>query len=159
MKKIKRISVLLIAAFCMLFAGCSNRFAKEEYADTSIIAENDRYAETGWKKESFYNGFHVTAKKFDGRETLLTNTNPDDAFEITATTALRLSDGTAKLVLIDGGGNVSTVAECSADESPQIIETQVTIPNGNCVFKLVGHGCKNVEMQMTLDYDTAGVKQ
>lgn len=155
----KKISVLLIAAFCVLFAGCNNKFAEDEYTNTSLIAANDRYAETGWVKESFYNGFHVTAKKFDGRETLLTNTNPDDAFEITATTSFSLSDGTAKLVLIDSGGNVSTVAECSAENSAKLIETRITIPNGDCLFKLVGHGCKNVEMQMTLDYDTAGVKQ
>lgn len=155
----KKIWVLLIAALCIIFAGCSNKFAEDEYGNNSIIAENDRYAETGWKKDSFYNGFHVTAKSFEGRETLLTNTNPDNAFEITATTAFSLSGGTAKLVLIDSGGNVSAVAECSADESPQLIETRVTIPNGDCVFKLVGYGCKNVEMQMTLDNDTASVKQ
>lgn len=155
----KKISVLLTAAFCVLFAGCNNRFAEEEYTVTSIIAANDRYAETGWNSESFYNGFHVKAKSFDGRETLLTNTNPDNAFEITATTSFSLSGGTAKIVLIDNGGNVSTVAECSVENSAQLIETQVTIPEGNCVFKLVGYGCKNVDIQMTLDYDTAGVKQ
>lgn len=139
MRKIKKTALLLTAALCVLLAGCNNSFAKEEYADTSIIAANDRYAETGWVSESFYNGFQVTAKSFDGRETLLTNTNPGTAFEITATTAFRLSGGTAKLVLIDGE-NVSTVAECSAENSAQLIETRITIPNGDCVFKLVGHG-------------------
>ena len=155
----KKFALILIAAMCLMLAGCgSNEFAKEEYDQASKIAADNRYAETGWVSESFYNGFHVTAKSFDGRETLLTNTNPGAAFEITATTAFRLSGGTAKLVLIDGE-NVSTVAECSAENSAQLIETRITIPNGDCVFKLVGHGCKDVEVQMMLDYDNTSVVQ
>lgn len=144
----------MTAAFCVFFTGCSNRFAEEQYSDVSAIAAGDRYAETGFTKTTTYNEIRVKAKSFDGRETLLTNTNSNSAFEITAVTSFSLSGGTAKLVLIDDDGNVSTVAECSADNSAQLIETRITIPNGEGVFKLVGHGCKDVDMLMTLDYDT-----
>lgn len=155
----KKLLILAIAALCILLAGCNNSFAKEEYENTSKIAATDRYAETGSVKESFYNGFHFKAKSFDGRETLLTNTNPEGAFEITATIALSLSEGTAKLVMIDGEGNVSTLAECTAESGAQLVEKRITIPSGECVFKLVGHGCKEVEMQMTLDYEKASVSR
>lgn len=154
----KKIFIIMTAAFCVFFTGCSNRFAEEQYSDVSAIAAEDRYAETGFTKTTTYNEIHVKAKSFNGRETLMTNTNPNEAFDITAVTSFSLSEGTAKLVLIDDG-NVSTVAECSAENSAQLIETRITIPKGEGVFKLVGHGCKNVDVLMTLDYDSTGVKQ
>lgn len=151
----KRIAVLLIAALCLTFTGCSSAFAREEYVLDTEIAANDRTAWTDYQSSVVsHNQYHIQAKRFDGRSTFLTYTTGED-MEITAIVPISLSKGQVKIVLIDSKGKVSTVAELSAEKSAQLLETRITVTKGDNKFKLVGYDCRNVDILMTLDNDSA----
>lgn len=151
----KKTCALLIAAVCLTFTGCSNSFAREEYYSAEKITENDRYAENSVNVRVLsYDQYHIQAKRFDGRSTFLTYTSVGD-MEITAIVPMSLSKGQVKIVLVDSNGKVSTVAELSAENSAQLLETRITVTKGDNKFKLVGYGCRNVDILMTLDNDSA----
>ena len=156
----KKIAVLLCLLLCLMLTGCNNSFAEEEYELTSMIASDDRYAETDLNFSVLsWNEYQISAKRFDGRETLLTMP-VETGFDITVIVSFsRFSAGKAKLVLVDGNGNVSTIAECSAEDSAMLMETRISLTKGDNKFKLVGYGCKKLNVLMTLDYDTVVVKQ
>lgn len=148
----KKLALILTAAMCLTLAGCgNNEFAKEEYEQTSVIAADDRYAETGYNLTTTNNGFSVKAKKFDGRDTLWTFTE-ETGRNAALMMSFCLSKGTAKLVLIDDNGVVSTIAEATGEED-MMKGMKIYINKGENRFKLVGYDCKNVEIGLSLNYD------
>lgn len=147
----KKFALVLIAAMCLTLAGCGNEFAKEEYEQASMIAADDRYAETGFDLTTTDNGFKVKAKKFDGRDTLWTITE-ETGCDVAAQVWFSLSEGKAKLVLVDDNGDVFTVAEATGKED-MLKKTMIYINKGENRFKLVGYDCKNVEIGLSLNYD------
>ena len=148
----KKVALILIAAMCLMFAGCGNEFAKEEYDQASMISADDRYAETGFDLTTTNNGFNVKAKKFDGRDTLWIFTE-ETGRNAAVTVTFSLSKGKAKLVLIDDNGDVFTVAEATGEED-MLKGTMIYLNKGENRFKLVGYDCKNVEIELVLTYDT-----
>lgn len=151
----KKLAIMLITVVCLTFTGCSTAFSSEEYGLDAEIAANDRTAWSNYQaKVVAYNAMQVNAKSFNGHETLVT-TQTDHDYEVTAIVSLSLSKGKFKLVNVDSNGNVSTVAELSAGNGPLLTETRIIRTKGDNKLKLVGYDCKNVQMQVTVDYDSA----
>lgn len=151
----RKLMVLLIAVLCLTFTGCSNAFASEEYNSTGKIAENDRYAALGFNQTgNSHNSVTWHASSFDGRVTVWTVDSSID-YEHAVTVPLSVSKGQAKLVLVDSNGNVTTVAECSENDKSVVVETAIPLTKGENKFKLVGYGCKDADVQITLN-DSAG---
>lgn len=74
----KKYGILLAMVLCLFMTGCSNGFAEKEYDSIEKIANNeDRYA----KENSVFNpidgGYSLVVSKFDGRQTLWTDTSTD----------------------------------------------------------------------------------
>lgn len=146
--------VLLIAVLCLTLTGCSNAFAREEYNSTGKIAENDRYAALGFNQTgNSHNSVTWHASSFDGRVTVWTVDSSID-YEHAVTVTLSVSKGQAKLVLVDGYGDVTTVAECGEDDEPVYVDAVVPLTWGENKFKLVGYGCKDADVQITLNNDS-----
>ena len=88
-------------------------------------------------------------KKFDGRQTLWTKTLEDDE-EINIKIKLSLSEGTAKIVHVDGDGHVTTIIECTPDDCVEddIVKT-VSLKRGLNKIKIIGYGCKNIDLELS----------
>lgn len=146
---INKAKILLILCICVALTGCSNSFAKKEYNAADKIAENeDRYA----KESSVFNpiegGYSLKVKKFDGRETLWSKTMEEDK-DIELKLQMSLSAGTAKVVHVDEEGNVTTIIECTADSITNGYITQtVSLKSGLNRIKIVGEGCKDIELEL-----------
>ena len=144
--KVKIVSVLLL---CLLLTGCNNQFAEQEYDSNEKIAQTqDRYAKEVSVFNSVEGGYTLTVSKFDGRETLWTDTleeNQDMEMEI----SFRLTEGQAKLVHIDEEGNVTTIIECLPETSTDgfVVKT-VALTSGANRLKIVGYDCEEVELTM-----------
>lgn len=146
----KKVTLLIMLCACLLFTGCNNSFAKREYNSNEKIAESeDRYA----KESSVFNpiegGYFLQAHKFDGRETLWSETldkNKDIEVEI----RLGLSEGSAKIVHVDENGNVATLAECTPPEAMTDIEISktVSLTSGLNKIKIVGKDCVDLDLEI-----------
>lgn len=148
----KKIAVLLIAAFCLLLSGCSNAFAREEYDNDGKISAGDRYAAVKLNTANTDSGCSLGAAKFDGWITVYTYSADEDA-EITADIVLGLTKGRAKVVHIDDSGSVSTLAEFEAgqEEAATGIGVQdkcFRLSEGGNIFKIAGYGCEYVVMEI-----------
>ena len=138
--------------------GCSNGFAKREYNSIEKISKTeDRYA----KEDSVFNpiegGYSLTVSKFDGRETLWSDTlNQNQDIEISF--SFRLSKGQAKVVHVDEEGNVTTIIECSPETTPDgFVTREVSFKSGNNRLKVVGYDCEDMELKMLFtDYLMVG---
>lgn len=157
MKRFK--TILLSGLICVILAGCGNEFAEKEYNDTDkIAAKEDRYAKTKSVANSIDNVYTLEVQKFDGRETICTK-NIKKTKDIDIEIKLSLSEGTAKIVLVDEDGEVSTIIECTQDDcvAEGIVKT-VSLKKGVNRFKIVGYGCKNLDLEWEIaedvyDYD------
>ena len=145
----KNVKFLLILCVCFVLTGCSNSFAQKEYNAADKIAETeDRYA----KERSVFNpiegGYSLVVAKFDGRQTLWSKTMEEDK-EIEIKIQMSLSEGTAKIVYIDDDGNVITIIECTPENTTNGYITQtVSLKSGFNRIKIVGSGCKNLELEL-----------
>lgn len=141
-------TILMILCFVFL-TGCNNQFAEQEYDSNEKIAQTeDRYAKEVSVFNSVEGGYTLTVSKFDGRETLWTDTleeNQDMEMEI----SFRLTEGQAKLVHIDGEGNVTTIMECTPETSTDgFVAKTVSLTSGVNRLKIVGYDCEEVELTM-----------
>lgn len=146
---LKRIGTLCLVFLLLLFTGCGNEFAKEEYDSAEKIAQaGDRYA----KEVSVFNpiegGYSLTVSKFDGRETLWTETVKEEQ-DIAIDFSFSLSKGQAKVVHIDADGNVTTIIECSPETvTDGFVTKTVSLKSGKNRLKIVGYDCEDVELTM-----------
>lgn len=147
---------IVSATLCLLLAGCSNEFAKEEYNSAESIAKTgDRYA----KKMSVFNsingGYSLTVSEFDGRETLWSDRVKEEQ-SIEMEFLLTLSEGQAKVVIVDEEENVTTLIECSPETGTDgLVSKTVELSKGKNYIKIVGYDCKDMELKM-LFVDTQG---
>lgn len=145
----KKTKFIWISIMCLLLTACSNGFAKREYeADEKISKIEDRYA----KEASVFNpidgGYSLTVSKFDGRETLWTETLEDNQ-NIVIDFSFSLTKGQAKIVHIDGEENVTTVIECSPESSTDGVVTKtVFLKRGQNRLKIVGYDCEDIDLKM-----------
>ncbi len=129
--------------------GCSNKFAEKEYDSVGKIVENeDRYA----KKSSVFNsidgGYSLTVSKFDGRQTLWTDTL-ENSQSVEIEISFVLTEGQAKIVHIDAEGNVTTLIECTPETSTDGYVTKtVSMTSGENRLKIVGFDCENIDLEM-----------
>lgn len=145
----KRRIILCISLLCLFLTACSNEFARREYdADEKIAQAGDRYA----KQLSVFNpidgGYSLTASKFDGRETLWTESVEEDQ-DIEIDVLFQLTNGKAKLVHVDSDGNVTTVIECLPETSTDGFVTKtVSLKSGKNRLKIVGYDCEDVDLKI-----------
>ena len=140
---------LLLGLIVVLLTGCSNAFAKKEYYDTDKIAQTeDRYAKESSVFKQIDNGYSLKVKKFDGRQTLWTKTLENNK-DIDIKIKLSLSEGAAKLVYVDEEGYVTTIIECTSDNcvDEEVVKT-VSLKKGLNRIKIVGHECKNIDLEL-----------
>lgn len=134
---------------CLFITGCNNEFAKREYDSVEKISQmEDRYA----KEASVFNpidgGYKLTVSKFDGRQTLWTDTVTENQ-DIEINLYFRISAGQAKVVHIDAEGNVKTIMECIPETcSDEFVPKTVSLTKGKNRIKIVGYDCEDVELKM-----------
>ena len=145
----KKSCILLVIVLCMFMTGCSNKFAENEYDSVGKIVENeDRYA----KENSIFNpidgGYSLTVSKFDGRQTLWTDTL-ENSQSVEIEFSFVLTEGQAKIVHIDAEGNVTTLIECTPETSTDGYVTKtVSMTSGKNRLKIVGFDCENIDLKM-----------
>lgn len=134
----------------VILTGCSSAFAKKEYYDTNkIAAAEDRYSKENSVFNPIDNGYLLEVKKFDGRQTLWTKTLEDDE-KINIKIKLSLSEGTVKIVHIDGDGHVTTIIECTPDECvEEYVMKTVSLKKVINRIKIIGYGCKNIDLELS----------
>lgn len=145
----KKAAILLTFCICLLLTGCSNSFAKRDYdSKEKIVADTDRYA----KKNSVFNpiegGYSLVVHEFDGRETLWKKFF-DEVKDIEIEVHLSISEGSAKVVHVDGDGNVSTITECTPETAMEADITQtLSLTGGRNRIKIVGKGCVDLDVEI-----------
>lgn len=147
----KKIIVTLILLLGVLLTGCSNGFAKSEYDNNELIAEDtDRYAKSVSVLNVVGNSIKFTVGNFDGRQRLWSE-NYDSDSNVLISLKFTLGSGTAKIVHIDSDNNVKVIAECDGGETNDDIATyNVAMSKGENRIKIVGYECKelNIDMQI-----------
>ena len=145
----KLVRFFLIFLLCFLMAGCSNEFAESEYESTDLISqEGDRYAKVGSLFTQNDGEYLLKVSQFDGRQTLWSSAVEVDQ-EIEIELSLKLSAGKAKIVHIDGDGEVHTLIECSRDTITETSSTlKIQLITGKNRVKIVGYDCEDVEVKM-----------
>ncbi len=147
----KKIIVTLILLLGVLLTGCSNGFAKSEYDNNELIAEDtDRYAKSVSVLNVVGNSIKFTVGSFDGRQKLWSESYDSDR-NVLISLKLTLESGMAKIVHIDSDNNVEVIAECDggkANDEP--IVYNIAMSKGENRIKIVGYECKelNVDMQI-----------
>lgn len=145
----KKNIILLITILCILLMGCNNKFAKDEYDSVEKIVEKaDRYAAENLVGKEIDGGYSMFVSKFDGRETLWT-----DTLEKSQSVEFKFSytnkKGQAKIVHIDADGNVTTLIECMPETSTEeYITKTVSMPSGENRIKIVGYDVENMDLEM-----------
>lgn len=145
----KKSCILLIIVLCMLMTGCSNKFAENEYDSVEkIIESEDRYAKEGSVFNPIDGGYSLTVSKFDGRQTLWSDTL-ENSQSVEIKVSFMLTEGQAKIVHIDAEGNVTTLIECTPETSTDgyVIKT-VSMTSGENRLKIVGFDCENIDLEM-----------
>lgn len=140
---------LLLGLVVVILTGCSNTFAKKEYYDADKIAETeDRYAKESSVLNPIDNGYSLEVKKYDGRQTLWTETL-EESEDINVEIKLSLSEGTVKLVHVDEGGHVTTIIECTPDNCEEkSVTKKVSLKKGLNKIKIVGYKCENIDLEL-----------
>ena len=65
---------------------------------------------------------------------------------------LSISNGCAKIVYIDCDNNITVLAECSQDNSKKQSGTEtISFTSGLNRFKIVGYGCKDIDLKLFFD--------
>lgn len=147
----KKLKIICITLLCLFMTACSNEFARQEYdSDEKIAQMEDRYAKEVSVFNSIDGGYSLTVSKFNGRETLWTETVEDDQ-DIEMDFSFRLSKGQAKIVHVDSEGSVTTVIECMPETSTDGFVTKtVSLKSGKNRLKIVGYDCEDVELKVLL---------
>ncbi len=145
----KKSCLLLIMVLCMFTIGCSNKFAENEYDSVEkIIESDDRYAKEGSVFNPIDGGYSLSVSKFDGRQTLWTDTL-EESQNVEIDFSFVLTKGQAKIVHIDADGNVTTLIECTPETSTDGYVTEtVSMPSGENRLKIVGFDCENIDLEM-----------
>ena len=150
----KKSVILLVVLFCVFMTACSNEFAKQDYNSVEKIAgEEDHYA----KESSIFNpiegGYSLIVSKFDGYQTLWSGKVKEEQ-EMEIDFSFSLSDGQAKIVHIDGDGNVTTVIECSPESSTDGFVTKtISLKSGENRLKIVGYDCEDIDLKMLFEFN------
>ena len=145
----KKSGILLIIVFCFFMTGCSNKFAENEYDSVEkIIESEDRYAKESSVFNSNDGGYSLVVSKFDGRQTLWTDTL-EESQSVEIELSFALTEGQAKIVHIDAEGNVTTLIECTPETSTDGYLTKtVSMTTGENKLKIVGFDCENIDLKM-----------
>lgn len=148
-KRCSVVFVALVALMCVVLAGCSTEYAKEEYnLDSKIASRGDHCSIMAKSETCTTHGATFKAKEFAGNTTIYECSILDDGL-MNIECSLSLSSGVAKLVYVDGYDAVTTLVECTP-ENPSIdsvvVATDVNV--GKCRIKLVGYDCKDVEAEI-----------
>lgn len=145
----KKSGILLIIVFCFFMTGCSNKFAENEYDSVEkIIESEDRYAKESSVFNSIDGGYSLVVLKFDGRQTLWTDTL-EESQSVEIEFSFALTEGQAKIVHIDADGNVTTLIECTPETSTDGYLTKtVSMTTGENKLKIVGFDCENIDLKM-----------
>ena len=148
----KKIICMFFMIISLAIVGCSNSYAKADYASDDMIAQQaDRYSKSMSVFNSMDGGYSLTVSKFDGRETLwIGSVDEETVLEIDF--CFTLSKGQAKIVHVDEEGNVTTIMECSPETSnEEIVTKNVALKKGKNRLKIVGYDCKNIDLQMLFE--------
>ncbi len=145
----KKCGILLTMLLCLLMTGCSNGFAENEYNSVEKIAKiEDRYAKENSVFNSIDGGYSLVVSKFDGRQTLWTDTLEENQ-SVEIEVSFILTKGQAKVVHIDKDGNVTTVIECTPETSTDGYVTKtISMSSGQNRLKIVGFDCENIDLKM-----------
>lgn len=145
----RKIAVILAAALCLTMTACSNEFAEQEYDSAEkIVQASDRYAMSLSASTWNNNVLSYSAGSFDGRETLWSElVTQEGTVEISV--SMSLEEGMAKLVYIDPDDTITEIIESTYGND---IRRMITMPVGENRIKLVGYGCKGLELEVELDY-------
>lgn len=148
----KKLVFVLAGILCLLMAGCSNEFAKQEYdSNNKIVQAEDRYAKESSVFNSIDGGYSLTASKFDGRETLWSDILEENQ-DVEIDFSFSLSKGQAKIVYIDDEGNVITVIECTPETTTDgYVSKAVSLKKGQNRLKIVGYDCEDIEVEMLFE--------
>ena len=145
----RRTAAILAAVLCLSFAGCSNEFAQEEYdSDEKIVQQGDQYAKSLSASTWSNNELSFSAGKFDGRETLWSETVIQEC-EVEISVSMSLETGTAKLVYIAPDDNITELIESSYGSD---FTRTITMPEGKNRIKLVGYDCEELELDIEFAY-------
>ncbi len=145
----RRTAAILAAVLCLSLAGCSNEFAEEEYDSAEkIVQQGDQYAKSLSASTWANNELSFSAGKFDGRETLWSETVIQEG-EVEISVSMSLEEGMAKLVYIDSDDNITELIESTYGSD---ITRTITMPEGRNRIKLVGYGCEELELDVTFVY-------
>lgn len=145
----RKLKIILISLLCMPVVACSNQYAKQEYdSEEKISQTEDHYAKEGSVFQPVDEGYSLTISKFDGRETLWTETVEENQ-NIEIDFSFRISKGQAKIVHIDCKNQVTTVIECLPETSTDGYVTKtVALKSGQNRLKIVGYDCEGVDLKM-----------
>ena len=145
----KKSCISLIIVLCLFMTGCSNKFAENEYDSVEkIIESEDRYAKESSVFNSIDGGYSLVVSKFDGRQTLWTDTL-EESQSVEIEFSFALTEGRAKIVHIDADGNVTTLIECTPETSTDGYLTKtVSMSTGENKLKIVGFDCENIDLEM-----------
>lgn len=148
-KDMKKSYILMIIVLCLFMTGCNNKFAENEYDSVEkIIESEDRYAKEGSVFNSIGGGYSFVVSKFDGRQTLWTDTL-EESQSVEIEFSFVLTEGWAKIVHIDAEGNVTTLIECTPETSTDGYVTEtVSMTSGQNRLKIVGFDCENIDLKM-----------
>ncbi len=145
----KRIAVIVVAALCLTMTACSNEFAEQEYDSAEKIVESgDRYATSLSASTCTNNALFYSAGSFDGRETLWSEIVIEEGM-VEISVSMSLDEGMAKVVYIDPDDNITELIESTYGKD---ISRTITMPEGENRIKLVGYGCKGLELEMEFDF-------
>lgn len=137
----------------MLFSGCSNAFAKDEFDNDQQIAASDHYAATKLKTTEQTGGSTLGASKFDGRLTVWTYTSDED-MAIAVNVSVGMAKGTGKVVHVDGSGKVTRLVgfeyASGGAKTKSSADTVVRLTKGENKIKFVGYDCEDVDMACVL---------
>lgn len=145
----KKNCILLIIVLCLFMTGCSNKFAEDEYDSVEKITESeDRYSKESSVFNSIDGGYSLVVSKFDGRQTLWTDTL-EESQSVEIDFSFVGTKGQAKIVHIDADGNVTTLIECTPETSTDGYVTKtVSMKTGENRLKIVGFDCENIDLKM-----------
>lgn len=148
-KDMKKSCFLFIIVLCLFITGCKNKFAENEYDSVeNIIESEDRYAKEGSVFNPIDGGYSFVVSKFDGRQTLWTDTL-EEGQSVEIEFSFVLTKGQAKIVHIDAEGNVTTLIECTPETSTDgYVTEKVSMTSGQNRLKIVGFDCENVDLKI-----------
>ena len=147
MKKVFLCVVLAVLVLASL-TGCDTEFATEQYDDVEAIAGNtERTVKIAFAEQTSNEKYVATAGKFSGRQTLGERKFGGDV-NVEVLVNMNLSEGKAKVVLVDGNGNVSTIVECTPDNTEGSFSGMVKMTAGTNKIKLIGADAKDLNISV-----------